>query len=601
MTAFPARAVLAVLAGIAGGDVALAQYGEPSGPPIPLIGPSPGRPPASTPTPGTLPPGALPSSTLPSGGAVPTAGGRVDGGFFGAPVESNPLSPLDSAAVGLVDRRGGGLPADMWRGTSRSVAERLVAELPAAPGSRALRDLQYRLLVTAAEPPEGPGTGEPGLFARRLGRLIAMGERETVSEMLRRAGPQSDSASRRAAAESQLFVGDLVTPCATAQEAVRESDDVFWAKLLIVCQLAAGETAQAALSNDLLRERGGDNAAFVALVDYALHPGGGRLPSRIPGDALSLAVLSATGRPVPAALARQASPPVLRHMAENEANPIALRLEAAERGEAIGAVDANRLLTIYRAVAEGAGGLPAGAARRAQLVAEVDRSVLATDKTRALEAVYQQGRADGLYGTMARVTGTEMAELQPSPELTSFAPEAVRAWLVLNEEQKAVAWYNLLSGGASDPRYAAERDRLWPLVQLADSRDAAPWEGGHLRRWYDLDRQHDPTRAAQRALLIADLLRAVGEPVDPAELNISPIDAGRRAAPRSVALEGLAMAAGQGRVAEAVALALLAVGEQPVASIRGELAAEIASRLTQIGLGDVARRFAVEVALAHGF
>ena len=62
------------------------------------------------------------------------------------------------------------MPPDAWSGTSLGTAKRLVAALPAAPRSRALRDLQFKVMVSELAPPAPDNSPPPSLFARKVER-----------------------------------------------------------------------------------------------------------------------------------------------------------------------------------------------------------------------------------------------------------------------------------------------------------------------------------------------------------------------------------------------------------------------------------------------
>jgi hypothetical protein len=60
---------------------------------------------------------------------------------------------FDDKPTGFLTVQTGGMPADSWRGTSLATAKGLVSALPAAPRSRALRDLQFKVMVSELTPP----------------------------------------------------------------------------------------------------------------------------------------------------------------------------------------------------------------------------------------------------------------------------------------------------------------------------------------------------------------------------------------------------------------------------------------------------------------
>src|SRR5260370_15579457 len=133
----------------------------------------------------------------------------------------------------------GGRPADGWNGTTLGTAKRLVSALSAAPRSRALRDLQFRVLVSELTPPANDGSPPPSLFARKVERLAAMGEGENLNEMVRNAGGYNDPAIASMTANALMMAGERNGAC----QLVRNWELVqpFARRAAVACQLAAGE------------------------------------------------------------------------------------------------------------------------------------------------------------------------------------------------------------------------------------------------------------------------------------------------------------------------------------------------------------------------
>src|SRR5471032_369126 len=73
----------------------------------------------------------------------------------------------------------GGMAPDGWSGTSLVTAKRLVAALPGAPHSRALRDLQFKVMVSQLTLPAADNNPPPSLFSHKVDRMAAMGEGES--------------------------------------------------------------------------------------------------------------------------------------------------------------------------------------------------------------------------------------------------------------------------------------------------------------------------------------------------------------------------------------------------------------------------------------
>jgi hypothetical protein len=295
----------------------------------------------------------------------------------------------------------------------------------------------------------------------------------------------------------------------------------------------------------------------------------------------------------------KAPPPVLRQMVGNTNLPLAVRLEAAERGEQLGVIDPAQLMTLYQEAAD-APGIPAAMKRRAVAARNVGTATDLKQKVAAIAAAFRASENAGLFATMSRVLGPQMVQFYPEQKTAPVGAEAARAALALNDQPRAVEWFYTIVGGATiDPQYIVPTDRLWLVMQIADNSNSIPWEPGHLNKWREIDARRDNAHAAQRQAVVATLLQALGERYDPAELNPPAIVNGF-ANPPSGILDRLALAGEQRRIAETVALVCIAAGEQPLTALSPSTLAAIIGRLRQLGMEDVARRFAVEVALAYG-
>src|SRR3954471_834611 len=78
---------------------------------------------------------------------------------------------FDDRPTGFLTATTGGMPANAWAGTSLATAKRLVSALPNAPRSRALRDLQFKVLVSQLTPPPADGSPPPSLFTLKVEKL----------------------------------------------------------------------------------------------------------------------------------------------------------------------------------------------------------------------------------------------------------------------------------------------------------------------------------------------------------------------------------------------------------------------------------------------
>ncbi|MDP1966427.1 MAG: hypothetical protein Q8K93_30015, partial [Reyranella sp.] len=124
---------------------------------------------------------------------------------------------FDGRPTGFLSASTGGMPPDAWASTSLGTAKRLVSALPAAPRSRALRDVQFKVMVSQLNPPAPDGSPPPSLFARKVDRLAAMGEAESLNEMVRSAGGYVDPAIAAVVVDSLMMAGEKEGACAIAR------------------------------------------------------------------------------------------------------------------------------------------------------------------------------------------------------------------------------------------------------------------------------------------------------------------------------------------------------------------------------------------------
>ena len=75
---------------------------------------------------------------------------------------------FDDFPTGYLTPATGGMPPNAWEGTPLGTAKRLVSALPAAPRSRALRDLQFKVMVSELVTPAPDNSAPPSLFARKV-------------------------------------------------------------------------------------------------------------------------------------------------------------------------------------------------------------------------------------------------------------------------------------------------------------------------------------------------------------------------------------------------------------------------------------------------
>jgi hypothetical protein len=477
---------------------------------------------------------------------------------------------FDDRPSGFLNAQTGGMPADAWTGTNLAHAKRLVAALPAAPRSRALRDLQFKVLVSELRPPSYDGSAPPTLFARKVDRLAAMGEGESLNEMVRGVGGYRDPAIAAATANALMLAGEREGACSVARN--NPMPQPFGQRAEAACRMVDGD--------------GQLNPAMLATID---------------GPAMMM--LAVANQQPPAATLRTTQPPLLRALVAHRSLPLATRLEIAERSEALAIIEAARLSDLYvQAIHEGTA-LPAPILRRAQLVASARNVSNAQEIVASLAAVYAEVRGSPMFPTIARSSSVGLLNLPAQPQYANVAQEAMRGFLLLGDKRRTEQWTKLaLSAAYNNARAMLALDRLMPLVVIAGIDNPRRVLPEDMNRWYELLREDDPQRAPLRGYLLLELLRAVGYdiPLRSTHLPETPPGNVRLVGLPQATLQALDSAGQEGRRAETALLAAGGFGETALVDLHPASVGAVVRALRLAGEDEAARLFAIEIAIAYG-
>lgn len=481
---------------------------------------------------------------------------------------------FDDRPTGFLTATTGGMPADAWAGTSLATAKRLVAALPNAPRSRALRDLQFKVLVSQLTPPPPDGSPPPSLFARKVEKLAAMGEAESLNEMVRNAGGYADPATASTVTNALMLAGERQGACTVVRQS--QLTEPFAGRASAACRVLQGDAAAAPAATNV--------------------PAG-----QVDGPALM--AMDLTHAQVPATVLRNTQPAVVRALVGLKALPVATRIEIAERAEALAIIEATKLGDLYlEALREGAA-LPPAVARRARMVAAARNASNPTEMVNSIAAAYGEARGSPLFPTIARASAAALINLPAQPQFANVAQEAMRGFLLLGAKLQAEAWVRLaLSAVSNNARAIIALDRLVPLAAIAGIDDAKQLTAGEINRWYEVTREDDAARAPLRGYLLLELLRSAGFDLPPRSTDLpdKPPGNARLVMPAAASLQALVNAAAGGRRAETALLAPIAVGDTPLNELHPAAIATIVQSLRSVGEDFSARLFAMETAIAYG-
>lgn len=542
---------------------------------------------------------------------LPPVGSQTPPEPPGSTVTVDTLPPLDGAAMGVLGPTQGGFGSTAWRAARRNEVAALLDGLPVGAPSTAMSDLMRRLLLTAAAPPEGP-PNDPSILGLRAARLRDLGLAEDLLALVR-AGPllREDEAASRALIESLVLAGRDDEACTEIAPLLSRHQGVFWQRALIFCQAVGGNDATAGLGLDLLGETDAADPVFESLVEAVIagaapDPLDGRWARGRVADALMVALMERAGSAVPA-VSQIRDPGRLAAVAENDANPSAVRVDAGERATAGGAITAGRLAALY-------GQVPLDPVRpgdlfdlalemegplaRAHLMQAARRTGDATMRFNLYELALGLSRAEGApLGVVLAL----LDPLTPVPEALPVAAEAARAYYATGDLDRALAWHELAAGGDTAGT-RVELSRLWPLAVLAGALDREPGRRGpvaharNLAEWMDAEFAVSGEAGTYSAAMTLAAFSALGQPLEQAVWQRVRIDDARDTAslPSAGIWWRLPAAAQDGEIGMVVLMSLVAIGEGGPAQVSPALLERVLSAMVASGLPADARRLARE-------
>ena len=547
-------------------------------------------------TPRTLSPVSKPTEPADN---VPAPVRTISGG-----INVQSLDTVSSEALGVLSGKEA-FPSDMWNGVNRALVEQMITMLPATPSSPYLRILQRRLLLSAAQPPQG-ASGSKSLLALRAGKLADMGQTNDVISLIRSA-PQNERNNDLAILETESLLLSKETSKACAQIAsnMQTSSDKFWIKSMAFCRMLAKQNDQAMLSLSLLKDLGDNDPVFYQLMD-ALAAGEKASIDNLPAPkALDIALIEASGAKLSENVQNTDNPNILGLMIKGKS------VDAVDKAARLNLVNIESLRQAYLSIkfennllAEpiaAAENLDAMHAQALLYQVSAKQGQLAVIRTETMGLALELAKENGTFFTISRLYGSMIADLSRGIDHLWFAPTAVRALLAAGDWDNAKAWYLLLRNAAFTD---AEAEKAWtairPLALFAGFENAPQAVAQVLNNWWS--QQQESPKTFENATRIAALADGLGLTV-PDTIWLALLDGptvNRGATPKSGLWIKMNKAALAGRTGETVLTALLGLNQAKLNQIDPTYLRDALFGLRAVGLAQDARIVAVETALTAG-
>jgi hypothetical protein len=542
-----------------------------------------------------LPPSDMPPPDMPAQEPGATLPGAL-------PMPAQPMPMPAAAAAAPAAAIGADLGPNLWLGTETSRLMTLIPQLPAPVTVPGPRDLQLRLLTSAAVP-QGAQPGSDPLLSFKADRLNAMGFSDAALG-LTSAAANAAPANPQQAVEQALTAGDTNTACATVDSTIARmpTPDLYWRKALIFCQLARQQTDQASLGLDLLREMPNKDAATSNFVAAASVVTGDAKPKSVKkiatGDPVLIATLKLAGLPTPAAAANAAPKPVgpagAVAIARDGAQPLPNRIEAAERAFSAGLIPIEELIALYE-LAPSANGDPVAAVsasdsplNRAALYKAAASAAVPDLRARLIGAALQRGRVRGDYFAQVKLYAPYAQQVQPARNLAWFAPEAARVLFLSGNNDRGGFWLNLVETAGANADVARQAPGLRLLGRLARGRGGTTGNQDPVAAW-----GRAVNASQQQQTQVYAIFAGLGQRIG-GWTGISPITQNGSLA------QQINQAALSGRRGETVLLSLVAFGGDRLASTDPAAMSSALGGLSAVGLGKEAHQIALEAAVLIG-
>ncbi|WP_417828970.1 antifreeze glycopeptide [Thalassospira sp.] len=431
-------------------------------------------------TPAQNQPGAGNSSPLLSNGFGGTSSGATQTETFPSDpnaVQAVSLGAVDTEAVGTIDSARGGLGIDMWNGTTRRSAAHLISELPAIPATHTARDLQIRMLLSAAAIPQD--SREISLLEARVAKLVEMGALDEAIALIH-AAPQGARGSMLAQAEvnALLISADIDAACAVIESNGSQYEDLFWLKAAAMCAFYANDPTSAAFSVDLVREMGGEgDATFFGLV-AAIRSGTAANPDLLNElRPLDLALLAIAKQSIPTSKLENGNAASIIGIINADATPTDIRLEAARKAENLGLISPDKLALAYNTVDfdpaalenvldEANEGTPAR--QYAKLYQAAAQSTVAAARAEIIASLFETAELEGDFMQVARLSAPLLADIPVNGDFSWFAVAALKASIAANNFERAADWLQVAKSSANASNDISSRlSLLYPVLAVS--------------------------------------------------------------------------------------------------------------------------------------
>tara|TARA_R110000868_G_scaffold189695_1_gene432901 strand:+ start:85932 stop:88094 length:2163 start_codon:yes stop_codon:yes gene_type:complete len=390
------------------------------------------------------------------------------------------INEEDVSSYGIFTQETGGYHSNIWSRINRADVDKFFVKVQDGNlQSTVLREELVKLLLTKAAEPEGES--EVNWLAARAKVLQSLGEVSRAGILLSSAGINQENVNRyknmgQVWVESNLMRGNGKETCPFVRQNILNTDNPFWHRSLMVCQLLSRDLKGLALSTNMLTEktRRADPLLFALLDTIQGHA---EAPMLQPNQKLS-PLHSVVYAESPVLLTPNVIPllsdAVLRRVAKNVTLPLSIRLQAAEYlvnnfnelndlallGLLYDKVEFDKSIVESPGVDRYAEEEVDGSLARALLWQGSIVSGLPSTRALTLKALWERAERDGLFHLASKLT-PKIRNISADSNLAWLSPEVINRSLKFGDIKTAEKWWETLKENRSLSReLIAKREAL---------------------------------------------------------------------------------------------------------------------------------------------
>ena len=390
------------------------------------------------------------------------------------------LKDIDANTVGTITEDEGGLGYDMWSGSERNIIQNYLKNLPINKESDTAIELIKKLLLSNAKVPKS--NGEIDLILIRINKLIELGDFENAKLLIDLVNKKDNEQILIKQTEINLSLNNFDLACSNIEEKRKSfTQNLFWRKVEIFCQILNGKTNKANLSLSLLKEEKNFNDEnFLKIIDSLIYKDEINDESLVNLNLLNLVMTRVANINIKESYVLNDDPLLLTMIYRMPNAPIKLRIEAIEKSKKLLNLPIETIEEIYNSYDLKAKDKKISLDDNILLGSETQsilfQMAIAEDdeekKAKIIQKSLELASINGNFTLISKLNLNSLLEIKPSKKLSWFSNYAAKSLLISNKKEEAMKWYEI-SKKEKDKNAELFNNfiELWVIVELLNLKD----------------------------------------------------------------------------------------------------------------------------------